>query len=199
MEHIKLLARRIWGITEWLGRRLRPICSWLGQVADPVSKWTTTLALLIGGGWAFYQFALGGAANWTINLALTTEVVPYHNNLALLVVHVKSKNPTNKEFDFDAPNASFRLKVRKIPDNLKRGAIADPEQGELITNVNMLPADGYTFLPNAEFDDVTSVVLPVGSTVTVTADLEQLNGSRTKGGKPDYDYVSTSKIVIVTP
>lgn len=63
------------------------------EIADLVLKICSILALIVGGVWAYYQFNLSGAGDWAITLNISTKVLPYHDNLSLLVVHVKTKNP----------------------------------------------------------------------------------------------------------
>ncbi len=52
----------------------------------------------------------------------------------------------------------------------------------------MLPEDGYEFPPSADVDNVTSVALPTGMLVSITADIRYHD-----------DYVSASRIVRVQP
>ncbi|SED35176.1 hypothetical protein SAMN02787142_3020 [Burkholderia sp. WP9] len=37
------------------------------------------------------------------NITLETQVLPYHDDLRLLVAHAKSKNPRNATFELDRP------------------------------------------------------------------------------------------------
>lgn len=173
-------------------RLLSVLFGWLGRTADPISKWATTLALIGGGVWAYYQFVLAGAADWAINLDISTEVVPYHDNLALLVVHVRSKNPRDSEVDVEPPNGAFKLTIKQLPEGKPTGSVIDPDDAadsrSLMKTVDLLPKDGYVFAPGADFEDATSVVLPIGTKVWLTARLDY-------GG----DYVSTSSIAVVRP
>ncbi|HTD06346.1 hypothetical protein [Undibacterium sp.] len=153
---------------------------------------------LVGGGiWAYYQFQIGGARDWVSNMSIETQVLPYKDDLRLVVVHVKLKNPRPTELDIDRSSGSYKLLVRKIPDGLKSGAVIHEGEGELIAKVDLFPADGLVLLPNSELGDMASVVLPAGTTVAFTADLEFANGTKTKDGKPDHDFVSVSTITQV--
>jgi hypothetical protein len=138
---------------------------------DYVLKWLQIAAILAAGAWAYYQFFLSGSDNWMINLNLETEVVPYGKNLRLLVVHVKSKNPRNAEIDIDKSNGRFTLTVRRVPEALASKTTITTDDGELLATRDMMPDDGYVFLPNAEFDDAVGVVLPTGATVAIKAQL----------------------------
>lgn len=172
-----------------LGQWFVVFFKWLGSIADPISKWAATLAVVGAGAWAYYQFILGGATDWAINLSLSTEIVRYHDDLALLVVHVRAKNPRTGEVTLAPGVDKYELRVRKMPQDRPSGTVMAPEHGvELVPVINMLPKDGYTFAPGADFDDVTSIVVPFGTVVALTADMDYAG-----------DYVSTSQIVLVQP
>jgi hypothetical protein len=145
--------------------------------------------------WTFYHFVLGGATDWVNNMSIQTQVLPYQDNLRLLVVHVKSKNPRAVYLILDQPGDSFDLFIRKVPDGLKSGAIITEDKGEVLAKMSLLSDDGYELLPNSELDDIRTIVLPAGITVSVTADMEIINGSKTKSGKPDHDYLTASTVI----
>jgi hypothetical protein len=172
--------------------RIAAFFSLLGRIADPVAKWATTIALIGGGVWAYYQFVLGGASDWAVNLDISTETIPYHDDLALLVVHVRSKNPRNSEVDVERPDGKFTLTIKELPKGKQKGSLVDPgdpaDAQSFTKTVDLLPKDGYVFPPGADFEDATAVVLPIGATVWLTARLDY-------GG----DYVSTSNIAVVEP
>jgi hypothetical protein len=192
MGRVRGAGARIRHFATYISRPISTLFSWLGRVADPLAKWATTLALIGGGVWAYYQFALAGAADWAINLDVSTEVIPYHDNLALLVVHVRSKNPRNSEVDVEPPDGAFKLTIKELPEGKSSGSVIDPDDPSdsrnLLKTVDLLPKGGYVFAPGADFEDVTSVVLPLGAKVWLTARLDY-----------DGDYVSTSNIAVVRP
>lgn len=195
MGRIELAKQRTLRFATYIGGRLRAIFVWLGQIAEPVSKWAMTLGTIaaIGGAvFAYYQFVLAGASDWAINLSMSTEVIHYHDNLALLVVHVRSKNPRNSEVDVEPPNDIFELEVKRVPDGKPSGSVINPEDDgdprDRIQAINLLPKEGYVFAPGADFDDVRSVVLPLGSKVLLSVKL-----------KYSDDYVATGGVVIVEP
>ncbi|ANH74348.1 hypothetical protein ACS15_0406 [Ralstonia insidiosa] len=183
VQRIRSGAVRVW-------RGLAATLKWLGGIAEPVSKWAATAASLtvVGGGiWAYYQFVLGGGTDWAINLSLSTEIVRYHDDLGLVVIHVHAKNPRMSEVTLEPTTDKYELRVRRLPLDRASGAAIDPDKdGELIRAIDMLPKEGYTFAPGADFDDAMSIVLPYGTAVTVTADL-------TYAG----DNVSASKVVLI--
>ncbi|MGF6664078.1 hypothetical protein QF000_005746 [Paraburkholderia atlantica] len=186
---------RIRHFTVRVGVWLRSVFAWLWKNADPLSKWATTLGTVavIGGAiFAYYQFDIAGGSDWAINLSLSTEVLPYHDNLGLLVVHVRSKNARASEVDVEPPDDSFKLKIQRIPDGLAASSVINPDDDsdtrDLIKEINLLPKEGYVFAPGADFDDARGVVLPLGSKVSVSAKLVHAG-----------DDISTSRFLTVEP
>ncbi len=158
-------------------------------LGDTLIRWTPTVATLIGGIWVYQQFSLSGGTDWTLNPSIETEVLRYKGDLALVVVHVRVKNPLNKVVDIHPANGKFDVRIKKTPADQASATVIDPDDdGELIAHASLLPEDGYEFLPNADFDNVTSVVLPTGMLVSITADIQYHD-----------DYVSVSRIVRVKP
>ena len=163
---------------------------------DIIQKVLTCVAFVVGAVWAYFQFHISGAGNWMINLSMQTEVLPYKENMRLLVVHVKSKNPRPIKFELNRPNDSFTLVVREVPSDLKLGGAIRSDSGRVIgRTIDLLREEGEDITPNAEFDDVVGIVLPVCMMVSLTADMEIENGTKDKSGKLDHDAVSTASIV----
>ncbi|TXD01946.1 hypothetical protein FTI75_25135 [Burkholderia pseudomallei] len=173
------------------------------DIADLALKVLSCLAILGGGVWAYYQFDLAGATNWQSNLSIETQVLPYRDDLRLLVVHVKSKNPRSVAFRLIKKDGdSFVLHVQRVSDDAKANAIVTPgKQDAVVPDIDLLADTGgeYEFAPNAEMDDMRTIVLKVGSTVALTADMEANNGSLDAHGKPDTDFISASTVVHVGP
>jgi hypothetical protein len=165
--------------------------------ADLFLKGLSVIALLSGGAWAVYQFYLRGATDWVVNLDITTETLPYRDNLKLLVIHVKAKNPTESEFNLDKPGASYQLALRKIPDSLKSGVVIDEKAGADFANINLLPVDGMDFVPGAELNETETVVVPTNSTISIFAEIRSPNGGVGKHGEQDYDFVNASRVVTI--
>ncbi len=166
------------------------------QVADIALKIVSCIAIVVTGIWAYYQFALKGADAWVVNMQLSTDVLPYHDNLRLLVVHIKTKNPTSATLNVEKGKGSFDLVIRKLPLDLKVGATADETTGEQIATIDLLD-DDMEMLPESEFNYTETIVVPVGVTISATAKLQTVNGTLTQAGKPDYDYVSASTTIHV--
>ena len=130
-----------------------------------------------------------------INLDMQVEVLPYDQNLRLLVVHVRSKNPRVASFDFEPEDGAYELSFRKI-GALKENDIGDEDQGQLLRTVSLMPDDGIVWAPYAEFDDMRTLVVPKGITVVVNAALHVKRHEGVPVTK-DEDYVNVSKAVQV--
>jgi hypothetical protein len=160
---------------------------------DIALKWLPMAALVVGGIWTFYHWYLGGADNWMVNMDMTTEVLPYKDDLRLLVIHTKTMNPTSVEVVFKKHEATFTLTVREVSKDLPPESVIDPDvgSGRLIKAVDLMPDgkdDEYGYIPNANFDDTRGIVLKVGTVVSLSAEL-------TRGD----DFVSVNRIVRVQP
>jgi hypothetical protein len=157
----------------------------------------TLLAVVAGGGWAFYLYHLSGSNEWTTNITLETQVLPYHGDLRLLVVHVKTKNPRPFQIELNAKDGdSYELGIRKIPADAPEETALGEDSGSVIKNLNLMAGvDVYQLFPSAEMDDMRMVVLPVNTTVALTAAMRIHNGETDKSGKPDTDFITASTVV----
>ena len=170
--------------------------------ADFILRVLTFVALAAGGGWAIYKYELSGATDWTNNIALDTKVLPYRDDLRLLVVHVRSKNPSSFEFALKSKAGdSFELRFRRIAMDKKETTVIDEDEGELIAKVDLMKNTGgeYQLLPGAEMDDMRTLVVPANAIISMTAEMQIHNGSSRWRGKPDADFVSASAVVRVEP
>ncbi|MFM0320077.1 hypothetical protein PQR36_34730 [Paraburkholderia nemoris] len=83
-------------------------------------------------------------------MSVTTEVIPYHDDLALSVVHVHPANPRNIAIDLDPKHDVYRVTIKQIPGGKPVGTVLGPAD-KVSTGINktiqMMPPDGYTFLP----------------------------------------------------
>ena len=171
-----------------------PKRSWPEQglpYADLILKAVSTIAFLVAGYWAYGQYKSAGGDNWMVNLEIQTEILPYKDDLRMLVVHMKSKNPWNRLIEFDkAENDSYTLTARKVATGLKAGATVDLDKGESIGEIDLMPTDSvYSFVPNAELDDVKAFILPVNTLVSLSVEIT------TQG----TDFVPAQKVVEVKP
>jgi hypothetical protein len=172
------------------------------EIADLALKVLSCVAIVSAGVWALWVFVVGGATQWQNNITFDTQVLPYHDDLRLLVVHVKSKNPRPTKFELKhGSHDSYVLRVRKLPADAKAGAVFLEDQGDILTTIDLLARAGgdYEFLPGAEMDDFQAIVLPAGTTVALTADMERDMGTLDEQGKPNKDNISASTVVRIGP
>jgi hypothetical protein len=145
-------------------------------------------ATVVAGLWGLYRWHESGGRDWMVNIALTTEVLPYSERARLLVVHTHSKNPLQVEREFTKPQASFLVSLRPMPRDLQAPTRVELDAAKPIAVHDLLPGDGYIFMPGAEFDDASAFVVPVGSTFVVEAELTDGDSS-----------VSAEKVVLAAP
>jgi hypothetical protein len=160
----------------------------------------TLVATIVGGCWVWLQYEESGATDWQNNITLKTEVLSYHDDLRLLVVHVKSKNPRSYKFELDSrQHDSFKLHVRQLVSDAAAGRVFNKNEGDLIAKVNLLEqADGnYVFLPQAEMDDMQAVVVKANTWVSITVDMNIHNGMIDAHGQPDSDFNTASDIIYI--
>ncbi|WP_074772187.1 hypothetical protein [Paraburkholderia fungorum] len=172
------------------------------EFADLFLKFLSCVAIVCAGIWALYTFRLGGSTDWQDNITLETQILPYRGDLRLLVVHAKSKNPRNTTFELNsALGDTYQLRIRKLTPDAKAGTVFHEDEGDLIASVDLLKlaGDSYEFLPNAEMDDMQTIVLPVDSTVQVITEMKIHTGTTDKNGQPDIDENSTSAVVHIGP
>lgn len=169
------------------------------EIADLTLKILSCLAILGAGGWALINFSFGGSTDWQANIAIETQVLPYRDDLRLLVAHVKTKNPRPTKFDLtSARHDSYLLHVRRLPDDGRVKAVYAEDIGDdWVKPIDLLARAGgdYEFLPAAEMDDVQTIVVPVGATIALTANIERDLGKLNEHGKRDTDSISASTVV----
>ncbi|CAJ0802377.1 hypothetical protein [Ralstonia holmesii] len=158
---------------------------------DILLKSLSAVAVLIGGAWAFYKYIIGGATSWMNNISLDTKVLPYRDDLRLLVIHVRSTNPRATKFEFDETNATFKLAIRLLPIGNSAQTVLDEEFGQVIASIDLMRGSGgYELLPGATLDDMRSVVLPLGAIASLTAELKIK-----RWWQAEADFISTSSVV----
>jgi hypothetical protein len=155
----------------------------------------TILALLATGAWALYRWQLSGGSDWMVNLDMTTEVLPYTKNLRMLVVHVKSKNPTTSAINFDPGLSTYTLSAKTIPADAKENSnINLARVRNLMPPIDLMPNDGtgILYMPNAEFEDTEILIVTANSTVFLSAEI-----ARKEGIRQPSDFVSVERVVQV--
>jgi len=173
------------------------------EIADLTLKVLSCLAIVIAGAWALLNFRFSGSTDWRANIASETQVLPYHDDLWLLVIHVRTKNPRPTKFELTTENHdSYMLRVSRLPDDGKMKVVYSEDTGDdWVKPIDLLARAGgdYEFLPGAEMDDMQSIVVPAGATIALTAAIERDLGARDKQGKPDKDFIGASAVVHVGP
>ena len=161
-------------------------------------KYFPTLAVVVGAIWGYYMFYLGGETDWISNITIQAQVLPYRDNLRLVVVHVKTKNPRPVAFEINHKNGIFVLHVKKIASNLPANTVIDEDDGALVKDVDLIPGDrdgSYKWLPSAEYDDMQAIVVETGTILSLSAEMQRGRSPT----DPDNDFISASTIVRVEP
>ncbi|CPF80127.1 hypothetical protein [Burkholderia pseudomallei] len=164
------------------------------EIADLSLKILSCLAIVVAGGWALWIFGLSGSRDWQFNLTTDANVLPYRDNLRLVVVHVHAKNPRPVTFQLNSKAGdTYELRVRQVDSGKAANNVIDEDTGTVLAKADLMAGTGdlYEFLPGADMDDMRTFVLPVGPTVAITAEVTQHKG------KPDEDSNSVSTVVRV--
>jgi DNA/RNA endonuclease YhcR with UshA esterase domain len=125
---------------------------------------------------------------------MDANVLPYRENLRLVVVHVHAKSPRPVTFQLDSKaHDTYELRVRQVDAGKAANAVIDEDTGTVLVKADLMGGTGdlYEFLPDVEMDDMRAFVLPVGATVAITGEVTQHKG------KPDEDSNSVSSVVHV--
>lgn len=123
-----------------------------------------------------------------VNLQMSAEVLPYDADTRLVTVHLKSVNPLDRKFEFTKPTGQFAIDVYRLPEHAKGGSRIASEKGRKLASADLLPRDGYLFLPHAEFDDVAIFVLPAGKPVLIEATVADA-----------HDDVQIDRVLLIGP
>lgn len=166
---------------------------------DITLKVFTFIIVLLSGGWAYYKFLLNGGDGWAINIKLETHVLPYRDNLRLLVVNVKSINSRPSEIELDGGKCDrYELSFRALPPDLSENEVIREDSGTLIKTEDLLPKSvPYDFMPGLEMTDMRAIVVKPNSNVLVFAEIDKMNNG-CAGSKDDFDFVSASTVVNVS-
>ncbi|MGD1325389.1 hypothetical protein ACNHE5_10780 [Pandoraea pnomenusa] len=170
------------------------------EIADFVIRLLTLFAVVCGGWWAWYQYSSSGATDWQNNISISTQVLPYHDDLRLLVVHVESRNPRPMKFELSSSkHDSFELRVRTLPAGAAVGTVFHEDEGDLLAQADLLKLAGgdYIFLPQAEMRDTQVIVVKANTWVSVIAEMKIHTGTRDANGQPDVDDNSASAVVYI--
>lgn len=138
---------------------------------DFLLKSVTIVAIITGGIWAFYQFAVVGSTDTNVQVLVSAESRAYSDTQSLLIIHVKPKN-IGKVLVKPGEDGLL-VTVRKIPGDAKDG-IMRLDALPLLYSTDLLKRylDGYEIEPGAEYDEILTIVVPKGSLYAVRAELD---------------------------
>lgn len=143
---------------------LQKINDWV----DLVLKSMSILAIVVAGGWALYQFEISDTDASNIQLLVSTEVMKYQGNNQLLLIHVRPKNIGKVKV---SPK-HLTVTVSELPINLPQGAIDLKKLNEKYkTDILDRYKDGYEVEPNAEYDELVTLVVPKNTMYTVYSEI----------------------------
>ncbi|MCA8094431.1 hypothetical protein LGM65_26755 [Burkholderia anthina] len=164
------------------------------EIADLSLKGLSCLAIIVAGAWALWIFGLGGSRDWQLNLTIDASVLPYRDDLRIVVVHVHAKNPRPVTFQLSSKAGdTYELRVRQVTPDKGANAVIDEDSGTILATADLMTGTGglYEFLPGAEMDDMRMFILPAGTTVAITAAVTQHKS------RPDEDTNAVSTVVHV--
>lgn len=138
---------------------------------DLSSKVISTLAILIGGYWAFHQFKLFDTDVANVQIFTSVDVFDQDGDNKLLAIHMKPKNIGKVPVEIG--KGGLIIAVRKVPMNLKPGP-NHLENLKEIYKIDLIKEkfpDGYVLEPGVEYDDIETFVVPKSSTYAITANM----------------------------
>jgi hypothetical protein len=139
--------------------------------ADFLLKSVTIVAIIAGGLWAAYQFAIVGSTDSNIQVLVSAESKAYSDTQSLLIIHVKPKNIG--KVVVKPGEDGLLVTVRKIPGEAKDG-IMRLDALPVLYSTDLLKRylDGYEIEPGAEYDEILTIVVPKGTMYAVRAELD---------------------------
>ncbi len=159
-----------------------------GAATEFIAKWMTILGVVGAAAWGLFRWSEGGGRDWMVNLQMSADVLPYDADTRLVAVHLRAVNPLDRKFEFDRPADRYAIDVYAVPDHARNGSTIAGEKGKKLASADLLPDDGYLFLPHAEFDDTAIFVLPAGKSVFIEATVADA-----------HDEVQIDKVMLVGP
>jgi len=138
---------------------------------DFLFKSVAIIAIVGGGIWAVFQFALVSSTDTNIQVLVSAESRAYTDTQSLLIIHVKPKNIG--KVVVKPGEDGLLVTVRKIPPDAKDGVMR-LDALPLLYSTDLLKRylDGYEIEPGAEYDEILTMVVPKGSLYAVRAELD---------------------------
>jgi len=154
---------------------------------DLTLKALSILAIIAGGGWAYYQFRLFESDADNIQITVSTELLKYSGDFRLLLIHTRPKN-IGKVLVTPGKDGLI-LTVRKLPANLNSGAVdLDKLPVTYTTNILKKYPDGYVLEPGVEYDELVALIVPKDDSVYVAKAVLDL------GDKDEVDHTTVTQI-----
>lgn len=144
------------------------------DLADLVLKVLSSIAIVVAGIWALYQYFGTDSDASNIQLTVTSEVKPYGEGQRLLVLHVRPKNIG--KVPVTPGKAGLMIATRQIPLGLS--GVVDIGKQPISFRTNLLShyPDGYLMEPGIEYDEVLALVVPKGAVIAAEAELDLGDG-----------------------
>lgn len=137
--------------------------------ADLVLKVMSIAAIIAAGAWAIYRFNLTDTADSNIELAITTETLPYSADNRLLLIHVRPKNIGKVMV---SPQ-HLTVAVRDLPGDLRLGAVElEKLKDRYKTDILDRYKDGYDLEPGVIYDEVVAMIVPKGTMYSVYSEID---------------------------
>jgi hypothetical protein len=154
--------------------------------SDLALKVVSIIAIILGGGWAYYQFVITETTASNVQIFVTSEQQKYNESSHLLIVHAKAKN-IGKVL-VQPGKDGFVIAVQRIPLSLNQGPL-ELEKLPLMYQVNILKRypDGYELEPGVEYDEIATFVVPKNAMYAIKATLDL-------GEKSEVDHTSVVSV-----
>jgi hypothetical protein len=161
--------------------------------AEIVFACVSTVAIPIGGWWAFHNFSVEDTHEANPNITVSAEVQPYDDTRRLLVVHVKPKNLGKVPIELDGgKKGDIDVLVKTFPAGLASGRVDQDKLPVAFAAHNIVSKynGGYVIEPGIDYDEIETFIVPKGATYLVYAEMDHYDDT------PD-DEVDDSAVVKV--
>jgi hypothetical protein len=138
--------------------------------ADLANKILTSLGVFAAGIWALFTFVIFRTGVTNLEMTLTTDVLPYRDELRLVIVTVALKNVGKVRV---TPGESgCRMWVRQLSTDEPAGSTLDLDRGEVLVDSHDLigrydPASPYEIEPGTQYNEIGTVVAAAGDVLGV--------------------------------
>ena len=149
----------------------------LEKIASAASDVVTMLALVIGGGWAFFRYVLKRENAWNLVIEANPTFHPYRSGQILLSVEIVLKNIG--QVRIKPSGVGCRLSIRLLPQDQSVGQTPHwKDSTSLLTDYDVLRSanprldnlpinENYWIEPNAHYTETVNVIVPKAATIMV--------------------------------